>query len=313
MECERGVINMFWEIDRLWTFVGARTRAVSCTLLLAAVAFAGPLSNAQMRANDPELALASASDNTLPDAPSSSASQSGSFIGSLGSAGKTIAEDEWYLVKAPFHKKALVWDGLFLAATGVLIANDESVLYQVPVGWRSTSRNISNGALYGASALAVGIYLTGLFTKNEHSQEVGIRTAEATVDSVIMYGVMKAIFQRQRPYSGPGEGRFFAGNWTNGSFPSGHSMFTWTIASSVAHQYHSIPLDIAMYGLASTVSVTRVTSAQHFPSDVFVGSILGYLIGDYVAHKTEAVGPIRASKLQRARYALLEHVDISIE
>ena len=62
---------------------------------------------------------------------------------------------------------------------------------------------------------------------------------------------MKAIFQRQRPYSGVGEGKFFAGNWTNGSFPSGHAMFTWTIASTVAHEYHSMPLDILMYGLAS--------------------------------------------------------------
>ena len=90
-------------------------------------------------------------------------------------------------------------------------------------------------------------------------------------------------------------------------------MFTWTIASAVAHQYHSIPLDLAMYGLASTVTVTRVTAGQHFPSDVFVGSILGYLIGDYVAHKAEDVGPIRASKVQRVRNALLEHVDIGIE
>ena len=106
----------------------------------------------------------------------------------------------------------------------VLIANDESVLYQVPVSWHSSSRDISNGALYGASAIAGGIYLTGLFTKDEHQQEVGIRTAEATVDSVIMYGAMKAIFQRQRPFSGEGEGNFFAGNWTNGSFPSGHAM-----------------------------------------------------------------------------------------
>lgn len=304
---------MFKRRNRLRTVVGARTGTVGCTLLLAAVVFTGPLSYGQVRTDYAEPAPAGTSSTALPDAPSSSSSRSESFLGALGIAGKTIGEDEWHLVKAPVHKKALVWDGLFLAATGVLIANDESVLYQVPVGWRSTSRNISDGALYGASAVAGGIYLTGLFTRNEHSQEVGIRTAEATVDSVIMYGVMKAIFQRQRPYNGPGEGKFFAGNWTNGSFPSGHSMFSWTIASSVAHQYHSIPLDIAMYGLASTVSVTRVTSAQHFPSDVFVGSILGYLVGDYVAHKTEAVGPIRASKLQRARNALLEHVDIGME
>lgn len=287
---------------------------VGCLWLAAAVSsVACPLAFAQTGGEVPQAAVAVAASPALPDTSSGAAPPSENFVGAVGSAARTIGEDEWHLIKAPFHKKALVWDGLFLAATGVLIANDESVLYQVPVSWHSTSRNISNGSLYGASAIAGGIYLTGLFTKNEHSQEVGIRTAEATVDSVILYGAMKAIFQRQRPYTGPGEGKFFAGNWTNGSFPSGHAMFTWTIASSVAHQYHSIPLDIAMYGLASTVSVTRVTAGQHFPSDVFVGSILGYLIGDYVVHKTENVGPIRASKLQQVRNTLLEHVDIGIE
>jgi len=267
------------------------------------------------RSADASVQPAESSSQPLPDAPSSSAQGgSGSFGKGAGSIARTIGEDEWHFIKAPFHKKALVWDGLFLTATGVLIANDESVVYQVPPSWHQTSLNIADGSLYGAVAVASGIYFTGLATKNEHAQETGIRTAEATADSVIMYGVMKAAFQRQRPLSGDGEGRFFSGNWVHGSFPSGHAMFTWTIASSVAHQYHSIPLDILMYGLASTVSVTRVTSAQHFPSDVFVGSVLGYLIGDYVAHKPPSDFPIRGkSKFKQMPAAILQHVSIGAQ
>lgn len=257
-------------------------------------------------------AKATSTDANLPDAPSASNSYSNSLAGSLGNAVRVIGQDEWHFVKAPFHKKALIWDGLFLGATGVLIANDESVLYQVPVSWHSTSRDISDYCTYGTAAVAGGIYFTGLITKNEQAQEVGIRTAEATADSVIMYGIAKAIFQRQRPYSGVGEGNFFAGNWTNGSFPSGHAMFTWTIASAVANQYHSIPLDILLYGAAGTVSVTRVTAGQHFPSDVFVGSIVGFLIGHYVAHKPESGFPIRSEgRLDRVRNAVLQHVTIA--
>ena len=207
-----------------WNRVQRHTRGC-CWLVCTAVLLACPLSQAQVATGPPPATMAAA-DAPLPDAPSVTAPPSENFLGTAASIGKTIGEDEWHLIKAPFHKKALIWDGLFLAATGVLIANDESVMYQVPVAWHNTSLNISDGALYGASAIAGGIYLTGLFTSDEHSQEVGIRTAEATADSVIMYGAMKAIFQRQRPYTGPGEGNFFAGNWTNGSFPSGHAMFT---------------------------------------------------------------------------------------
>ena len=283
-------------------------------LIMMLIATACP-ARAQGLGIDDVIQPAESSNQPLPDAPSSAAQGgTGSLGKTAGSIAKTIGEDELHLVKAPFQKKYVVWDALFLGATGVLIANDESVLYQVPVSWHQTSLNISDACTYGTAAIAGGIYFTGLITKDEHAQETGIRTAEATVDSVIMYGVMKAVFQRQRPYTGVGEGKFFSGNWTNGSFPSGHAMFTWTIASSVAHQYHSVPLDILMYGLAATVTTTRVTASQHYPADVFVGSILGYLVGDYVAHKPESGLPIRGrSKFRQMPIAVLQHVSIGVQ
>jgi hypothetical protein len=254
-------------------------------------------------------------DATLPDAPSSSnAGNSYSFAGTLGTIGKTIGEDELHIIKAPFKKSAIKWDVLMVGATGALIATDERVLHEVSPSWHQSGLDISDAGTYGTAAIAGGIYLTGLITKNEQAQETGIRTAEATVDSVIFYGVMKAILQRQRPYTGAGEGRFFSGNWTNGSFPSGHAMFTWTIASTVAHQYHSLPLKLLLYGIATTVSTTRVTSGEHFPSDVLVGSVFGYLIGDYVAHKPDTGFPIRSeNKITRIPKAVLRHVTIGAQ
>ena len=40
------------------------------------------------------------------------------------------------------------------------------------------------------------------------------------------------------------------------------------------------------YGAASAISISRITSLNHFPSDVFVGSALGYFVGRevYRAH-----------------------------
>lgn len=257
---------------------------------------------------------AESSSRLLPDTQSQTA-DSESFDNTWMKIGKTIGEDELHFLKAPFAASAIKWDILLVGSTVALAASDadEQLLHQIPASWHQTSLNISDGALYGSSAIVGGIYLAGLITKNEQEQEVGVRTAESVVDSVILYGAMKAVFARQRPYTGPGEGKFFAGNWTSGSFPSGHAMFTWTIASTVAHQYHSLPLDLLMYGLAGTVSTTRITAGQHFPSDVLVGSVLGYFVGDYVAHKRENVFHTRGSKFQRARNAVLEHVDIGVQ
>ena len=264
----------------------------------------------------PPVASAITTDDTgLPDSPSASGARSQSFAAALGEAAKTIGSDELYFVKWPFKASSIKWDILFLGATGVLIANDESVLHQVPASWHDTSIAASNAALGATAATAGGIFLTGLITDNDHAKQTGIRAAETAIDSVIIYGAAKAIFARQRPLTGEGEGKFFSGNWTNGSFPSGHAMFTWAIASTVAHQYHSPWLAIAMYGLATTVSTTRVTSRQHFPADVFVGSVIGYGMGAYVAHKHSSAKPPTHSTglVKRVPEALLEHVTIGVQ
>ena len=90
---------------------------------------------------------------------------------------------------------------------------------------------------------------------------------------------MKAILARQRPYTGQGEGKFFSGNWTAGSFPSGHATLAWTLATVMAHEYPNWPMRLLMYGAATAVSTTRVTGGVHFPSDVFAGSVIGFGVG----------------------------------
>jgi membrane-associated phospholipid phosphatase len=255
----------------------------------------------------------------LPDAPS----QHASFKHGVATVVKTIGQDEWHLIKAPFETQSLgfetgtpfrnttlYWDAAVVTGTGVLIANDESVAYQVPASWHQTSTDVSNACTYGAAAVAGGIYVTGLFTHDEHAKRTGILAAEASIDSTLLYGSMKLIFNRERPYMGTGEGRFFAGNFTSGSFPSGHATFAWTLASVVAHEYPRWPVQLAMYSLATAVSTTRVTGGQHFPSDVFMGSTLGFLVGRYVANKDKHVDyPTHSgNKVMRLPSAVLDHV-----
>jgi hypothetical protein len=79
-------------------------------------------------------------DSPLPDAPPAPQErQSKSFASSLGTAVKTIGEDELHIIKSPFSVSALKWDAIAIGATGILIANDESVLYQVSPSWHNTS------------------------------------------------------------------------------------------------------------------------------------------------------------------------------
>ena len=262
--------------------------------------------------------LAPLSSATLPDAPSSStADQSSSFGESLGRGVVTIGKDELTFIKAPFRKKNLKWDVLFVGVLTPLIATDEHVAQQVNPAWHDTGIAVSN-ALIGINVVTAGtIFVTGLATDNTHAKDTGVATARAVADSVIMYSAMKVIFQRERPFSGGAEGKFFSGNWQSGSFPSGHSMFNWTIASVIAHEYPKWPVAVVMYGLATASSTYRVTAGVHFPSDVVAGGVLGYLIGRYVAKQDnhlpgDAPAPPR-NKILRVEDAVLSHVTFGVQ
>jgi len=302
---------------RLVRSAGRATRIAILLITVVAVA-------ACQQGTSPQGAPQSSTAPQIPDAPSATKqAQHGSFGHGLAKVVKTIADDEGNILKAPletkslgfsngtpFQNKTLLWDSLVVGATGVLIANDESVAQQVPVSWHQTGINISNACTYGTAATAGGIYLTGLFTHDEHAQRTGVLAAEASIDSFLLYGSMKLIFNRQRPYQSV-DGKFFYGNFSSGSFPSGHSAFTWTLAAVIAHEYPKLPVQILMYGLATAVATTRVTGGQHFPSDVFVGSTLGYLVGTYMANKDKHAHdqpPHSGNRAKRLPNAILEHV-----
>jgi membrane-associated phospholipid phosphatase len=291
----------------VWPSKASPARAVIVLLLLLVPSW----SAAQQTTAVPQNTSSAGADARLPDAPSTSQSAASSSFGEkLGTAAKTIGSDELQILKSPFSKKAIIWDALAVGSTAVLIANDESVLHQVSPSWHNTSINISNGTMYGLGATAGGIFVAGLITHDDHATETGIRSAEASIDSVILYGALKAILARQRPYTGQGEGKFFSGNWSSGSFPSGHATFAWTLASVVAHEYPSWPVRLLMYSAATAVSTTRVTGGVHFPADVFAGSIIGYGVGTFVANKDRHDSHHPQSKLKNLPSAVLSHVTI---
>ncbi|HEY6350002.1 MAG TPA: phosphatase PAP2 family protein [Candidatus Angelobacter sp.] len=94
---------------------------------------------------------------------------------------------------------------------------------------------------------------------------------------------------RQRPSDVPA-GASFNHTFFNGgkspfkgsSFPSGHAAGVFSVATVVASRYQKhrwVPR--VVYGFASAISFSRVTSSAHFPSDVFLGAALGYTTTRY--------------------------------
>src|SRR6266545_4617189 len=203
-----------------------------------------------------------------------------------------ILRDQRAIWTSPFHLHES--DAKWLAPLGLttmaLITTDrrtsgELVEHGDNLNRLRISRDVSQlGALYSTAGAAGVMYLAGRATHNDRLRETGLLGAEALIDSTIVASALKTASQRQRPPEDHSSGEFFDGG---ASFPSGHAISAWSLATVIAEEYgHHRPLvQVGAYGLATAVSLSRYTGRKHFLSDVLVGSAMGYGIGRYVYHK----------------------------
>lgn len=185
--------------------------------------------------------------------------------------------DQRAIWMSPFHLRSgdAMWALPAVAGTTALLASDAWFDRQVPANEVTRSRSISNYGVFSLAGVASGMFLLGKITRDDHAAETGALAGEAALNAAAVDFALKAIFQRERPYTRTGAGHFFSGG---SSFPSEHATVSWAIAGVVAHEYPGTLTKLISYGLASAVTMTRVTGKEHFPSDVVVGGAVGYFI-----------------------------------
>jgi membrane-associated phospholipid phosphatase len=195
-----------------------------------------------------------------------------------------ILVDQKEIFTSPFHvsRENATWWLLAAGTTAGLIAADHHIAnaFENSRGQVQWGGRISQiGASYTLVPLVAGYYGYGVWKDHAKAREIGVLGTEALVDSLIVAGVLKEITRRNRPdEKNPGD---FWGGGT--SFPSGHAIQMWSIASLVAHEYKHQPIvGVAAYGLAAVVSASRIAAQKHFASDIFVGGTIGWFIGRYV-------------------------------
>lgn len=195
-----------------------------------------------------------------------------------------ILRDQKELYRAPFQRSNFKWDAIVLAGTGALIATDRRIERHLPGGNVDIYTNVSNVALGGTAAALALSWSYGIKTHNEHLKEMGSLEVEALVNTFLIYTPMQFAAGRQRPGEGNGYGDFGRHHNVNTSFPAGHPMFTIAMASVVAHEYPKPWVEALAYGSAAAVMGGRLLGRDHWSSDVFVGSALGYFIGSHIFH-----------------------------
>ena len=143
----------------------------------------------------------------------------------------------------------------------------------------------------GEGLFPVAFFLVGRARHSSYAQRTAVLAGEALVNAEIVSKVFKNVDRRLRPSEIP-PGGDFTHTWfkagggiliDRGSFPSGHAIGAFAMATVIAERYHEhrwVPW--VAYGLAGLVGFSRITLQAHFPSDIFAGAALGYALSHYV-------------------------------
>jgi membrane-associated phospholipid phosphatase len=179
-----------------------------------------------------------------------------------------------------------------LGVTVGLVASDP---YTAPP-FRTTSRlngfdrdlSAVNTAVFIA-AVPAAMYGVGWLRKDSYAKETALLAGESVADGFLLDIPFKGITGRRQPISytgnGPYSDSFFNGSHNpinSGGFYSVHAFAATSVATVIAQRYRKhrwVPF--VAYGLAVAISFSRISRSEHFPSDVFFGGAMGFVIAKY--------------------------------
>ena len=181
----------------------------------------------------------------------------------------------------------------FVAGTAALIALDphDEPYFRNTRSFTGFNNVLSGrGTSVGLTAMPLGFYAVALARHRQYDQHTALLVGEAIIDAELLTTVMKDVDGRLRPRDVPAsadfsdtffrnEGSLLSGH---GSFPSGHTIAAFSIATVFTKRYAQhrwVPW--VAYSLAGAVGFSRITLRAHFTSDVFAGAVLGYSISNY--------------------------------
>ena len=136
-----------------------------------------------------------------------------------------------------------------------------------------------------------GVYLFARIRGNTQLKRTTSLSTEAMLNAGLWNVVLKKASRRSRPNAAyNGQFGLEGPDVENTSFPSGHAMGAFSIATVFASEYRGkrwVPW--LAYGSAGLIASSRVTLGRHHVSDVVVGGLLGHSLGRMVIARENGV------------------------
>jgi membrane-associated phospholipid phosphatase len=155
---------------------------------------------------------------------------------------------------------------------------DIDILKQINVN-RNTAldpafKSITNSAVPVSIATPVIMYSVGLIQKDTLIKHKAVFIGETFLVSAFITLASKQIIKRERPYLRYSELEpvVFESSY---SMPSGHTSTAFATATSLSMAYPKWYVIVPTFAWASSVGYSRMHLGVHYPSDVFIGALVG--------------------------------------
>lgn len=205
-----------------------------------------------------------------------------------GNGFTTLARDHAMLWSSPFRggRKTLYTAAPIAAATIVALKLDHPIVRRLPNTPDQVrySKAVSSAGTYYAIAGAAGGFIgVGAITRNRRAIETGLLAAQTITHTEAIAQVLKFAGRERPDYGDARLGRFWRGQR---SFPSGHAMGTWAVATIVSREYHDNKwIRYGAYLFPVAISASRMGAQRHFLSDLVAGGSIGYLVGGWMYNR----------------------------
>lgn len=201
--------------------------------------------------------------------------------------------------------------GAIILGTGVLYTFDEesSIWFigqepDVPGILKETGFYLGK-PLYNYS-INGGVYLLGLFTKNEEIRKTGVLLLSASATVGILQTISKTAIGRARPIVGEGKGSFkpFSKEAGYHSFPSGHTILAFTTFYAIGKQFDNPWIKGGFYTLGMISPVSRLWQGAHWLTDVALSVAVSVVVVDAIDRFLETNGEDNRFRKERISWSL---------
>ncbi len=219
---------------------------------------------------------------------------------------KSYFSDSKDVITAPFRwnkKQWLLASGV--AGTTVILFTQDKEIHNF---FQQNRNNFTDDASkyffdplgkgYYSLPLLGALYLKGIFKDDIRAETTALNGVKAFIISGVLTQIIKQVTHRHRPYQDEipdprnWDGPISDIDYT--SFPSGHTVSGFSIASVLASAYKEKTwVSVLSYSLATLNGLARINDDKHWASDVFMGAVLGIAIGKLVYKNSQKNGGIK--------------------